>query len=260
VTRSQALKRPTVRRSLLGGSIAVALLVAVLIPLALHHSNTDSRLAADEPSLVDNFSDDPDGLKTRTDSGLAVSLFPIDSPRTPRVDDGALTFDDTEGVLGGYYIIELPDVRNAKVDFSFTPWSKGGGLVCLAFMESDIALSSPVVPRSPLHFTLSPTNWSVDVFDTKGDAARTVVEGSFDPPLSANGTEVYTMGVRLDQAKNVAEISLPTGEIFVAADPSFGIEANFAYIETWRTTADSDETLARVRAWSADSAAEFSAD
>lgn len=235
-------------------------LAALAVPaaVALHLSPPSGiHLAADESSLIDDFSDDVDGYKTVTDSGLQVDLFPTDSVRTPRVTDGRLSFDARDGVNGSYYIVEIPGVRNASVDFSFTPWSSGGGLVCLAFMEGNISLTSPVVPRSPMHFTLSPTDWSVDVFDSMGASARTVVRGSFDPPLAADGKTIHTLSVRMDPVHFAAEITLPTGEIVTSSDEAFSIPADFAYIETWRTTVDTAETLAMVSAWAADSEQDY---
>jgi hypothetical protein len=229
--------------------VTTAILAAIVMP----ESYSGPRRAVDDANVIDDFSGDSDGAKVVTDSGLKVDLFPANSARTPRVADGKLTFDASDGVLGGYYVVRVPSVRNASVDFSFTPWSAGGGLVCLAFMEHNIALTSPVVPRSPLHFTLSPTNWSVDVFDEMGGKARTVVDGAFEPALSADGITKYTLRVRLDPENGAAEITLPTGEILTSLDTSFGIPADFAYLEMWRNEADSDETLALVHAWAADS-------
>lgn len=241
------------RRLILLASTVVLLSLAAGGAYLLYSESTSTRLAVDNSGLIDDFSDDPDGFKTETDSGLPVVLFPLDSPRTPRVSSGTLSFDAEQGSLGGYYIVEMPGVRNGTVDFSFSPWSAGGGLVCLAFMESNIALTSPAVPRSPMHFTLSPTAWSVDVFDTVGSAARTVAEGNFATPLLADGITVHTLGIRLDPEKGAAEIRLPTGEVLTATDPSFGIPADFAYVESWRTEEDTEETLAMVHAWAADS-------
>ena len=241
------------RRLVLIASAIVLLSLATGGALVIDSASTGIHLAVDDAGLIDDFSDDPNGFKTETDSGLPVHLFPLNSPRTPRVSSGTLSFDAEQGSLGGYYIVKMPGVRNASVDFSFTPWSAGGGLVCLAFMESNIALTSPVVPRSPMHFTLSPTAWSVDVFDTVGATARTIVEGNFETPLLADGVTVHTLGIRLDPGNGAAEITLPTGDVVTATDPSFAIPADFAYVESWRTEEDTDETLAMVHAWAADS-------
>jgi hypothetical protein len=203
--------------------------------------------------VSDDFSDDRDGQKTITDSGQVVNLFPSSSPRTPRVKDGWLTFDEIDGVLGGYYIVNVPQVNRATAELAFTPWSKGGGLFCLAFMEEDIAESSPVVPRSPMHLTMSPTHWSVDVFDEKGVAARTIADGEFIEPLVADGATLHAVAVELDSSAGTVHVALPDGVEVTASDPAIEVVANYVYIEPWRTTASTDETLAKVRKWSAGS-------
>ncbi|TFB67366.1 hypothetical protein [Cryobacterium sp. Hz9] len=209
--------------------------------------------------VSDDFSNDADGYKTETDSGHPVVLFPSGSPRTPRVKDGWLAFDERYGVLGSYYIVEVPKVRNASVDFTFTPWSQGGGLFCLAFMEEDLSKTFPEVPRSPMHLTVSPTNWSLDVFDTKGDQLRTVADGAFQTPLIADGIITHAVSVSLDPENGAVKLTLPTGQVVEVSDPAFKVIPNFAYIESWRTTADTAETLAKVRAWQADANPTFNA-
>jgi hypothetical protein len=243
IVSEKASAKCAVNRFLVG-FIAVTVLVAVAFVLILHLRSGNA--------VKDDFSDDPDGAKTTTDSGQSVNLFPLASPRTPRVKDGWLSFDEVDGVLGGYYIVHVPGVSRATAEIAFTPWSEGGGLFCLAFMEDDIAESSPIVPRSPMHLTISPTHWSVDVFDKRGATARTIAEGAYDIPLVADGTTLHSVAVELDSDAGSVRVMLPEGVSVTVSDPALKVVANYVYIEPWRTSASSDETLAKIRNWSAE--------
>jgi hypothetical protein len=243
VSEKISVRRPS--KVVLGASLGALSILALLVALFFQ--------LRPGSGVSDDFSNDRDGPKTITDSGQVVNLFPSSSPRTPRVKDGWLTFDEVDGVLGGYYIVNVPKVNRATAEVAFTPWSKGGGLFCLAFMEDDIADSSPVVPRSPMHLTMSPTHWSVDVFDEKGAAARTIADGEFLEPLMADGATLHAVAVELDSDAGTVHVTLPDGVDVTVSDPAIKVVANYVYIEPWRTTASADETLAKVRNWSAGS-------
>lgn len=202
--------------------------------------------------VSENFGGAQDGVRTVTSSGQPVSLYPDSGPRTPRVEDGWLTFDANEAIGGGYYTVKLSGpAQSVGAEFAFTPWSMGGGLLCIAFMETDIAKSSPVVPRSPMHFTISPEAWGIDVFDVQGGTARQVAKGLFDTPLVSDGTTLHRVSIELDG--DTATVKLPNGETVTATDPAIALHARYVFLEPWRTEDDTtNQTLPKVRSWWAD--------
>lgn len=194
----------------------------------------------------EDFSFSPNGTPTHTQTGQPVIVYP-EGGNKPRVTGGYLTFD-AAAVGGGYYSVELErDIVRAGFRVAFTPWTTGGGLFCMAFTEG--VKDSEASTRKPVHFTISPEAWGMDVTDTDGTPVRRIGGGVFATPLVSDSFTLHTVEIVLDRARANVYITLPDGNTVRLNDAGFAIPARFIFLEPFKSTGSPNQTLALLREW-----------
>lgn len=189
----------------------------------------------------------------------AMTNFQFYAGSAPYVRSGFLSTTTTASAqAGSYRIAQLagPVVR-CGARFAFSSYSTAGGLLCLSIQASSIATKvEGQVPVSPMHFTISPTGWTLDVNDTDNTGVETVASGTFDTALTADGATLHTVEVVLDRDRQQCFITLPDGLTIVYTDARFALAGTYVYVEPFKTAGSlSTKTNALVREWWADSRA-----
>lgn len=211
---------------------------------------TYSRIRQAALEVNEDFSLYPEGTIGSTLTGIPFTTYGGSADRIPRIVGGTLTYDTT-AVQGGYASVQLKEsATRLGARFVFDAGT-GSGLATMAAMENEIGASIGAgsgVPRSPLHFWVSPTGWSFDVFVTAGAAPTTLASGTFATPLASDGVTVHTAEVVLDQRNGVAFVTLPDGSVLKIVSTHIKRLARWVYWEPYRTA--SAATRPRfVEAW-----------
>lgn len=175
----------------------------------------------------------------------------------PYIRDGFLsTTDPTTAQAGSYRIAQLTNpVLRVGARFAFSTYSVDGGLLALSIQATSISLKTEgQVPVCPMHLTISPTTWSLDVNDTDNTAVETVASGTFDVPLTADSTTLHTVEVVLDRDRQKCYVTFPDGDTVEFSDSRFALPGAYVYVEPFKTAGSlSSKANALVREWWADS-------
>lgn len=163
------------------------------------------------------------------------------SGRQPAIVGGKLTYASSSQFLGSYYQVHAEgDVVYLSAGFTFSSWTTGGGLACIALTEQDFVAyhrANNAVPRAPFHLTISPEAWNLEAFPTAGGAAVSLIGGGklwAGGNLAANGTTVHRVTAVIDKSKGHASLFMPNGAIFQVSHAHLGIPGSFAFVESYR--------------------------
>lgn len=189
----------------------------------------------------------------------AMTNFQYIAAAAPYVRSGFLsTLTPGSAEAGSYRIAQLsgPVIRTGA-RFAFSPYTVGGGLLCLSIQAVSISTkTSGQVPVTPMHFIISPTGWSMDVNDTDNTVVEGVASGTFATPLVADSTTLHTVDVVLDRDRQKCYITLPTGRTIELSDARFALAGTYVYVEPFKSAGSlSSKTNALVKEWWADSRA-----
>lgn len=211
--------------------------------------------------LRESFEAVPDGPApaTTVDGSTSVTNHHIVPGAAPHLREGYLTTAvPEEAEFGSYRIAELSDdVARVGAQFAFTPWSTGGGLLCLSIQAGNIATDGPV-PVSPVHFIISPEGWGVDTNAEAGTSIEVVTSRAFARPLVADGRTLHEVELVLDREASTLDVALPDGSIVTLTDPNFALPGAFVYVEPFKTGGDPAlKSDALVREWWAYTDLEF---
>lgn len=216
-----------------------------------------SPLIAQGMEMREIFTNMPDGsapLATATRQTAINYSGGMPAP-APWIRSGFLTTQTPNSAEGGSYrIVQLEGpVMRVGGRFAFSPYSSYGGLMCFSIQQTSISVGTPV-PVSPMHFWISPTDWSLDVNDTAGTAVENVVSGTFPTPLASDGTTLHTVDIVLDRDRGACFVTFPNGYVLEARDPRFSLPGTFVYAEPFKPLGSpSTKTNALVKEWWADS-------
>ncbi len=211
----------------------LATILAVLAPGA-----PGARVDPSRAEAFADYSDAPDGAVPGViASGQEVTAF--EPEFTAEVRNGALTSDYEEaGSAAAYFGVGLArPVTEMGVTFSFEGAPVRKDSVGLIAWTSALDSFPPAPRSSPVHFTINPVSWAIDVFE----------EGRMRPlwheylgglpseqAVVAEGMNLPTDGTPLEAEWQIegetVTVYLPNGEVHTVTDPAIGeIEA------TWPT-------------------------
>ena len=219
-----------------------------------------SSLTAQGSELRESFTGMSDGSPAAVAATRqAMTNFQFYSDAAPYVRSGFLsTLVVNNAQAGSYRIAQLsgPVVRTGA-RFAFSPYTVGGGLMALSIQATSISTKTEgQVPISPMHLTISPTGWSIDVNDTDNTGVETVASGNFDVALTADSTTLHTVEVILDRDRQKCYIMFPDGDLVEFSDSRFALAGTFVYVETFKSAGSlSSKTNALIKEWWADSRA-----
>lgn len=189
----------------------------------------------------------------------AMTNFQFYAGAAPYVRSGFLSTTTTASAqAGSYRIAQLAGpVLRVGARFAFSSYTAGGGLLALSIQATSIATKvEGQVPVSPMHFTISPTGWSLDVNDVDNTAVETVASGTFDTALTADGATLHSVEIVLDRDRQQCFVTFPDGQTVVFTDSRFALAGQWVYIEPFKAAGSlSTKTNALVREWWADSRA-----
>lgn len=215
-------------------------------------------LTAQGVELRESFTGMADGAPpTVAATRQSMTNFAYYAGAMPYVRSGLLsTTTPDSATAGSYRIAQLtgPVIR-CGARFAFSPYTAPGGLLALSIQATSISTKAEgQVPVSPMHLTVSPTGWALDVNDTENTAVETVASGTFDAALTADSTTLHSVEALLDRDRQQCFVTLPDGETFVFSDSRFALPGTYVYVEPFKTAGSlSTKTNGLVKEWWADS-------
>lgn len=221
---------------------------------------TLSPLKAQGVELRESFTGMADGAApTVASTRQTTTNFQFYAGSAPYVRSGFLsTQTPNSAQAGSYRIAQLAGpVLRCGARFAFSPYTNAGGLLCLSIQATSIASKvEGQVPVSPMHFTISPTGWTLDVNDVDNTGVETVASGSFDTALTADSTTLHSVEIVLDRDRQQCFVTFPDGQTVVFTDSRFALPGTYVYVEPFKTAGSlSTKTNALVKEWWADSRA-----
>lgn len=205
-----------------------------------------------DATVRESFATYPDGGLSRTRSGLEYAVWPRGDEYLT-VQDGLLRLPENSSPHGGSYAsVDVgAAVHRIGATFSFEPYSEPGGVLALVAWETDIGDSrdAQAIPASPLHFTISPTDWALGVFPADSDQLIYLHHELLQTPLVADGKTQYGVQVALDSVRGTATVSLSGRQDVVISDPRLAAPATLACVEPFLLPGTTDAARPLVSQW-----------
>lgn len=188
--------------------------------------------------MIESFAGLPDGAAPdTTPEGWPVTNFPASGAGQPWIKNGTLRPKDPNTVVGGTYrIVEAPgNVRGVGCRYTIQNNGAAGGVFAVSIQDGNYALTSPGVPRCPVHFYHDDVGWSLDINQVHGTPVDGFLTGKFLRPMRAEGVTLHTLSITIERAAQEVCLSLPDGTQQTFWHPVFDMPSRFVYIEPFKS-------------------------